>query len=99
MEIKWFVLALAVLMYALVIVFQNKKVWFSLCTAFILIVLGIIFPSAISFIAREAAYNCLRRSVSVSKLIKEDIPFDSSQLIIETEDFEKSYTALHSKKA
>ena len=53
----------------------------------------------ISFIAREAAYNCLRRSVSVSKLIKEDIPFDSSQLIIETEDFEKSYTALHSKKA
>ena len=47
MEIKWFVLALAVLMYALVIVFQNKKVWFSLCTAFILIVLGIIFPSAI----------------------------------------------------
>ena len=53
----------------------------------------------ISFIAREAAYNCLRRSVSVSKLIKEDIPFDSSQLIIEAEDFEKSYTALHSKKA
>lgn len=52
----------------------------------------------ISFIAREAAYNCLRRSVNISKLIKEDVLFDSSQLIIETEDFEKSYTALRTKK-
>ena len=63
MEIKWFVLALAVLMYALVIVFQNKKVWFSLCTAFILIVLGIIFPSAI-FSQKTSSGEILSESFS-----------------------------------
>lgn len=45
--LKWVVLALAVLMYVLVIVFQDKKVWFTTFTAIILIALGTIFPGVI----------------------------------------------------
>lgn len=47
MEIKWLVLGLAVLMYALVIVFQDKKVWFSSIAAVILLILGMVFPGEI----------------------------------------------------
>lgn len=47
MELKWIVLGIAVLMYALVIVFQDKKVWFTTAAAFLCIVLGIVFPGVI----------------------------------------------------
>lgn len=47
MELKWIVLGIAVLMYALVIVFQNKKVWFTTTAAVLCVVLGIIFPGVI----------------------------------------------------
>lgn len=45
--LKWIVLALAIVMYGLVIAFQNKKVWFTTAAAVIVIALGMIFPDAI----------------------------------------------------
>ena len=47
MELKWVILVLAVLMYALVIVFQDKKVWFTTFAGILCIVLGMIFPGVI----------------------------------------------------
>lgn len=44
---KWFVFAIAVLMYALVIAFQDKKVLWSLGAAAVAIALGTIFPGQI----------------------------------------------------
>ncbi len=43
MEIKWIILALALVMYLLVIIFQDKKVIMTTTAAFITIVLGLIF--------------------------------------------------------
>lgn len=40
MNIKFIILALALVMYLLVIIFQNKKVWMTSCAALITIVLG-----------------------------------------------------------
>lgn len=40
MNIKWIILALALVMYLLVIIFQGKKVWMTSCAALITIVLG-----------------------------------------------------------
>lgn len=51
--LKWIVLALAIVMYGLVIAFQNKKVWFTTAAAVIVIALGMIFPDAI-FVLPEA---------------------------------------------
>ena len=45
--LKYIVLAAAVLMYLLVILFQNKKVWFTSTAALIVIILGLIFPGQI----------------------------------------------------
>lgn len=45
---KYFVLGIAVLMYVLVIAFQEKKVWFTSAAALILVALGMIFPNGIS---------------------------------------------------
>lgn len=45
--LKWIVLAIAVIMYLLVILFQDKKVWFTTGAAFIVVVLGIVFPGII----------------------------------------------------
>ena len=45
--LKYAVLAIAVLMYLLVILFQNKKVWFTTAAAALVIILGIIFPAQI----------------------------------------------------
>jgi len=45
--IKWIILGLAVVMYGLVIAFQDKKVWFTTGAAVIVVVLGMIFPNAI----------------------------------------------------
>ena len=42
MEIKWIILGIALVMYLLVIIFQEKKVWFTSFTALIVIVLGLI---------------------------------------------------------
>lgn len=47
MELKWIVLALAILMYVFVIIFQNKKVWFTTGAVFLLLVLGMIFPGQV----------------------------------------------------
>ena len=46
-NMKWVVLGIAVLMYALVIAFQNKKVWFTSIAAMLVIILGMIFPGTI----------------------------------------------------
>ncbi|MCR4736429.1 MAG: citrate transporter [Treponema sp.] len=46
-NLKWVVLAIAVIMYALVIAFQSKKVWFTSAAAIIVVLLGFIFPDAI----------------------------------------------------
>ena len=42
-EIKWAILALALVMYLLVIIFQDKKVWFTTGAAIITTILGFIF--------------------------------------------------------
>nr|WP_294428889.1 SLC13 family permease [uncultured Treponema sp.] len=47
MDLKWIVLAIAVLMYALVIAKQDKKVIFTSIAALLVILLGIVFPGAI----------------------------------------------------
>lgn len=47
MELKWLILAIAVLMYALVIVFQDKKVWFTTIAGILCIALGTAFPGVI----------------------------------------------------
>lgn len=45
--LKWVVLAAAVIMYVLVIAFQEKKVWFTSIAAVLTITLAIIFPGII----------------------------------------------------
>lgn len=47
MEMKWLVLALAVVMYLLVICFQNKKIWFTTIAALIIVVLSVFQPEKI----------------------------------------------------
>jgi Na+/H+ antiporter NhaD/arsenite permease-like protein len=43
---KWIVLALAVLMYALIVIFPNRKSYSSLGAALIMIILGVVSPKA-----------------------------------------------------
>ena len=47
LNLKWIILAIAVLMYVFVIAFQSRKVWFTTAAAILVIVLGFIFPNAI----------------------------------------------------
>lgn len=51
---KFFVLGIAVLMYAFVIAFQDKKVFFTSAAALLLLVLGAVFPGAIFSGTRHA---------------------------------------------
>ena len=53
-NIKWVVLGIAILMYILVIAFQEKKVWFTTIAAILVVILGIIFPSYIFDITGKA---------------------------------------------
>ena len=46
-EIKWIILALALVMYLLVILFQDKKVWMTSIAALITLVLGLIFAGKV----------------------------------------------------
>lgn len=46
-SLKYVILGIAVLMYALVIAFQDKKVWFTSGAAILVVILGIIFPNVI----------------------------------------------------
>lgn len=46
-NLKWIVLAIAVLMYALVIAFQDKKVWFTTGAAAIVILMGTVLPGVV----------------------------------------------------
>lgn len=52
-HLKYVILGIAVLMYAFVIAFQNKKVLFTTLAAVIVIVLGIIFPNKIFILPEE----------------------------------------------
>lgn len=45
MEMKWIVLAIAALMYAVVIAFPDKKAWATLGAALLMVVIGVISPS------------------------------------------------------
>ena len=47
MDIKWIVLIVAVVMYLLVILKQDKKVWFTTGAALLLVALGTVLPGAI----------------------------------------------------
>ena len=47
MEMKWVVLALAVVMYALIIIVQHKKIAFTSVAALVILLLGAIFPESI----------------------------------------------------
>lgn len=44
MELKWLVLAIMAAMYILVIIFQNKKIWFTTGAALIVIIIGAVTP-------------------------------------------------------
>ncbi len=44
---KWFVLALAIVMYALVISFKNKKLYFTSAAALLILILGMLAPGKI----------------------------------------------------
>jgi Na+/H+ antiporter NhaD/arsenite permease-like protein len=46
MQMKWIVLALAVLMYALIVIFPNRKSYSSLGAALLMILLGVVSPKA-----------------------------------------------------
>ena len=52
-QMKWIVLALAVLMYVFVIIFQDKKVWFTSAAGIIVVVLGMIFPGSIFILPED----------------------------------------------
>ena len=52
-NMKWIVLGLAIVMYALVIAFQNKKVIFTSSAALIIVILAIIFPGSIYSLPEE----------------------------------------------
>ena len=58
MALKWVVLGIAVLMYALVIVFQEKKVWFTSAAALFVVLLGTVFPAQI-FLGEGRAFALL----------------------------------------
>ncbi len=58
---KWIILGIAILMYVFVIIFQDKKVWFTSGAALLVILLGTIFPNVIfplpeDILARESAF-------------------------------------------
>ena len=63
MELKWFVLGIALVMYLLVIVFQDKKVWFTTAAALLCIILGTVFPAGI-FTGGDSASHAFVHSVS-----------------------------------
>ncbi len=67
-SLKYVVLAIAVLMYLLVILFQNKKVWFTSAAALIVIILGIIFPGQI-FVQPEQASRIYAFTHSLFQII------------------------------
>ena len=69
MELKWLVLAIAVLMYALVIIFQDKKVWFTTVAGLACIVLGIIFPGVIFASPAGETSRCFAVTNAFSSLI------------------------------
>ncbi|MDE7391897.1 MAG: citrate transporter, partial [Treponemataceae bacterium] len=58
MALKWVVLGIAVLMYALVILFQEKKVWFTSAAALVVVLLGTVFPAQI-FLGEGRAFALL----------------------------------------
>ena len=64
MEMKWLVLCAAVLMYLLVILFQDKKVIFSAAAALILLALGIVLPGKIFPAAGSARFSAVVHSVT-----------------------------------
>ncbi len=43
LNLKWIVLAIALIMYLLVILFQEKKVWMTTGAALLTVVLGFVF--------------------------------------------------------
>ena len=49
----------------------------------------------IAYIARESAYNCIRRNLNIEDIINKDKEIDYSQLLIEEQDF---YAALEKKR-
>ena len=57
MNIKWIILGIALVMYLLVIIFQNKKVWFTSAAALVAVVLGLIFGSV--FTASSGSWQLL----------------------------------------
>ncbi len=54
-QLKWVILAIAVIMYALVIAFQEKKVYFTSSAAVLVLILGIIFPGNIFQLPQDFA--------------------------------------------
>ena len=58
MEIKYIILALSVLMYLLVICFQNKKVWFTSAAALVAVLLGLSLGNV--FTASSGSWELLR---------------------------------------
>lgn len=66
MQLKWLILGMAVLMYVLVICFQDKKIWFTTVAAVFAVILGTIFPGQIFTSGAGRAYAFVH---SLSSLI------------------------------
>jgi len=52
----------------------------------------------IAFIANEAAYNSIRRSINIKDSIKKKLKHNFRQIIMETQDFEKALETLQAEK-
>lgn len=64
MEMKYYVLGLALLMYALVIFKQSKKVWFTTFAALIIIAVGVVSPGSIFALQTESRIYSVTHALS-----------------------------------
>ncbi|MCR5217838.1 SLC13 family permease [Treponema sp.] len=53
MQMKWLVLGIAAVMYLLAVVFKKKRIYFSSFAAFLIIILGMIFPGQIFALPKD----------------------------------------------
>lgn len=58
-QLKWIILAIAIIMYALVIIFQNRKVYFTTAAAVLVVILATVFNGALFSVPENGAGNLL----------------------------------------
>ena len=58
-QLKWIILAIAIVMYALVIIFQNRKVYFTTAAAVLVVILATVFNGALFSVPENGTGNLL----------------------------------------